>query len=56
MEISKKAVRKYKKTCKIGPDKKELEIVWEQVFPEDAELRIQRAFEMLLNNHPNSPD
>jgi len=22
--------------------------IWEQVFPEDAELRIQQAFEMLL--------
>ena len=24
------------------------EVIWEQVFPEDAELRIQQAFEMLL--------
>ena len=24
------------------------EAIWEQVFPEDAELRIQQAFEMLL--------
>lgn len=24
------------------------EVIWEQVFPEDAELRIQKAFEMLL--------
>ena len=23
-------------------------VIWEQVFPEDAELRIQNAFEMLL--------
>jgi imidazoleglycerol phosphate dehydratase HisB len=23
-------------------------VIWEQVFPEDAELRIQQAFEMLL--------
>ena len=27
-----------------------LEVSWKQVFPEDADLRIQRAFEMLLNN------
>jgi len=25
-------------------------VIWEQVFPEDAELRIQRAFEMLLGD------
>jgi hypothetical protein len=56
MEISKKAVRKHKKTCKTGPDKKDLEIVWEQVFPEDAEQRIQRAFEMLLNKRLKTPD
>ena len=24
--------------------------IWEQVFPEDAELRIQKAFEMLLED------
>jgi len=24
------------------------ETIWEQVFPEDAEIRIQQAFEMLL--------
>lgn len=24
------------------------EVIWEQVFSEDAELRIQQAFEMLL--------
>lgn len=24
------------------------EVIWEQVFPKDAELRIQKAFEMLL--------
>jgi len=23
-------------------------VIWEQVFPEDAEIRIQQAFEMLL--------
>lgn len=23
-------------------------VIWEQVFPEDAESRVQRAFEMLL--------
>jgi len=49
MEISQKAVKKHKKTYKAGPDKKDLEIVWEQVFPEDAEQRIQRAFEILLD-------
>jgi len=27
-----------------------LEVVWEQVFPEDAGLRIQRAFETLLSD------
>jgi hypothetical protein len=25
-------------------------VIWEQVSPEDAELRIQRAFEMLLGD------
>ncbi len=25
-------------------------VIWEQVFPEDAELRIQQAFEMLLGD------
>ena len=25
------------------------EAIWEQVFPEDAELRVQQAFEMLLS-------
>jgi hypothetical protein len=28
-------------------------IIWKQVFPEDAELRIQRAFEMLLSDDSN---
>ena len=44
----KKGLRGFKKTKmkKKGPPK--LEIVWEQIFPQDAELRIQRAFEMLL--------
>ena len=27
-----------------------LKVVWEQTFPEDAEMRVQRAFEMLLND------
>ena len=49
MEIPKKAVRKHKKTRKAGPDKKDMEIVWEQVFSEDAEQKIQRAFEILLD-------
>lgn len=31
-------------------------VIWEQVFPEDAELRIQRAFEMLLGNGVISKD
>jgi len=31
------------------PNEKPFEIVWEQVFPPDAELRIQRAFEMLFD-------
>jgi hypothetical protein len=26
------------------------EAIWEQVFPIDAELRVQRAFEMLLGD------
>ena len=26
------------------------EAIWEQVFPDDAELRIQHAFEMLLGD------
>jgi len=56
MEIPKKDVRKHKKIYKTGPDKKDLEIVWEQVFPEDAEQRIRRAFEMLLNKRLDSPD
>ena len=25
-------------------------VIWEQVFPEDTELRVQRAFEMLLGD------
>jgi len=25
-------------------------VIWEQVFPEDAEIRIQKAFEMLLGD------
>jgi len=25
-------------------------VIWEQVFPEDAEIRIQQAFEMLLGD------
>ncbi len=35
--------------------KKEPKIVWKQVFPKDAEQRIQRAFEMLLTSNPNFP-
>ena len=31
------------------PNEESLEIVWEQVFPPDADLRIQRAFEMLFD-------
>lgn len=27
-----------------------LEIIWGQVFPKDAEMRIRTAFEMLLND------
>lgn len=54
MKISKKTVGKYKKACKGNSrkeisDKNDLEVIWEQVFPEDAEQRIQRAFEILLN-------
>ncbi|MFA6130500.1 MAG: hypothetical protein WC731_05925 [Candidatus Omnitrophota bacterium] len=53
MGIAEKTVKEYKKTCKeIGrgiSNKNDLEVVWEQVLPEDAEQRIQRAFEILLN-------
>ena len=53
MGISKKAAKEHKKTCKKVDrgisNKKDLEVVWEQVFPEDAEQRIQRAFEILFN-------
>ncbi len=53
MKISKKTVKKHKKTFKesdeVVSSKNELEVVWEQVFPKDAEQRIQRAFEILLD-------
>ena len=45
--LKKGSKEKYKKRIS-GPEV--LEIIWEQVFPEDTELRIRRAFEMLLNN------
>lgn len=53
MKSSKKTIKKYRKIRKQSDkkvsDKGNLEVVWEQVFPEDAEQRIQRAFEMLLD-------
>ena len=30
-------------------------VIWKQVFPEDTELRIQRAFEMLLSDELSQP-
>lgn len=33
-----------------------LKISWEQVSPEDAGIRIQRAFEMLLSEDISLPD
>lgn len=32
-----------------------LKAIWEQVFPEDTELRIQRAFEILLSDEFSQP-
>lgn len=59
MKISKKTIKKHKKTRKESgkgvSNKNDLEVIWEQVFPEDAERRIQRAFEMLLSNSPDFP-
>ena len=31
-------------------DLPKFKIIWEQVFPKDADLRIQRAFKMLLSD------
>jgi len=51
MKTSKKILKKHKKIRKQSGEKNDLEVVWEQVFPEDAERRIQRAFEMLLSDN-----
>ena len=34
---------------------KRLKVIWEQVSSEDAELRIQRAFDMLLGEYFGQP-
>lgn len=52
MSLNKEAIKKsgkdiYSKKHKADPPG-ELQVIWEQVFPEDAESRIQQAFEMLL--------
>lgn len=60
MQSGRKATKEHKKAYRKKSNKKssnveDLEIVWEQVFPEDAEIRIQRAFEMLLSDDFDPP-
>jgi len=44
----KRGLKKFKEANMKKKNSPKLEIVWEQIFPRDAESRIQRAFEILM--------